>query len=100
MKKTAIKLFIIFLSSNSFGQTSKEFVESGDKKQEDYDWKGAIADYSSAIKLDSTNAKAYGRRGYVKSFKLKDYKAACLDWKKAAAFGDEISKGLLENLCD
>ena len=100
MKKTAIKLFIIFLSTNSFGQTSKEFVESGNKKYQDYDWKGAINDYSSAIKLDSSNATAYSSRGSVKAFKLKDYKGACLDWKKAAYFGDDKSKTFFQTFCN
>ncbi|MBO1349641.1 MAG: tetratricopeptide repeat protein [Hormoscilla sp. GUM202] len=46
------------------------------------DYKGAIADYSQALKIIPDDAKAYGNRG-ISRHKLGDYKGAIADYNRA-----------------
>lgn len=64
-----------------FGQTSKEYLENGIAKHEKQDFKGAIRDYTKAIKEDKKNGDAYFNRGTCE-LALKDFNAAMTDFDK------------------
>ncbi|HYG39250.1 MAG TPA: tetratricopeptide repeat protein [Cytophagales bacterium] len=55
------------------------------------DFKGALADYNSAIELDNKNHEAYVNRGLVKE-KLKDYEEAIKDFTRAIAIRPDYWK--------
>ena len=61
---------------------SSEFIYKGASKANLHDYKGAIADYSNAIRIDSANARAYYARGQSKE-KLQDHVGAISDFTKA-----------------
>jgi tetratricopeptide (TPR) repeat protein len=81
MKNTLTALTII-CALTVFGQTSKEHLENGITKHQQKDYKGAIKDYSKAIKEDKTNSDAYCNCGTCELV-LKDFKAAMTDFNKA-----------------
>ena len=56
-------------------------------------YKGAIADYDKAIKLNPKDAKAYNNRGGTKNM-LGDYKGAIADWEKAIELNPSYKKVL------
>ena len=78
--KTLTFLLLAF-SLNCFSQTEEEFFDSGMKKYEVGDYKGAIADYTKAIELNPNYINAYLKRGLTKS-KLEDWKSAIIDFNK------------------
>jgi len=65
-------------------QTAKEYFDSGIIKQNNENYKGAIADYNKAIDINPKLVKVYNNRGNAKS-DLKDYKGAISDFNKAIA---------------
>ena len=71
----------IFCSFLSFGQTSQELFENGLKKHQNQDYKGAIKDYTKAIKENKENKVAYFNRGTCE-LALKDFDAATEDFTK------------------
>ena len=78
------KLLIIslFIPLISFGQTGREYFESGMSKSELKDYYGAISDFTKAIELNSNNRYFYSDRGDAK-YELKDYYGAISDYTKA-----------------
>ncbi|MDD5185797.1 MAG: tetratricopeptide repeat protein [Paludibacter sp.] len=80
MKKIFI-VFSIFYSLTTFSQTVHECYKSGITKHKQLDYKGAIKDYSSAIKANNLYEEAYFNRG-ICELKLKDYNAALKDFTK------------------
>ncbi|NOX18636.1 MAG: tetratricopeptide repeat protein [Chlorobi bacterium] len=63
------------------------------------DYRGAIADYGEAIKLDANVAEYYVNR--AEALKILDYMdAACLDWSKAGELGDEEVYDLIKKYCN
>jgi tetratricopeptide (TPR) repeat protein len=80
------KLFKLLITWPKFSAkeflTSYEYYTRGIEKTELQDYKGAIADYTKAIKIDSENALAYFKRGAIKDY-LKDFKGAITDYTKA-----------------
>ena len=56
----------LLISFSSFGQTAKEYFNSGYDKAEAKDYYGAISDYNKAIELDPNDAAAYYNRGISK----------------------------------
>ena len=66
-------------------QSKKDFekyLNSGNKRFKQKDYRGAIADYTKAIKTDRNNATAYYNRAGAR-MELKDYKGAIADYTKA-----------------
>ncbi|AFZ04430.1 Tetratricopeptide TPR_1 repeat-containing protein [Calothrix sp. PCC 6303] len=59
-----------------------DFLIKGNEKSSNKDYRGAIADYSEAIKLDPNYADAYYGRGIVRS-KLGDKQGAMADYTQA-----------------
>lgn len=90
MRITIITLMLI-CSMKVFGQTSEEYLENGISKHKEYDYKGAIKDYSKAIKVDKNNRDAYFNRGTCK-LALKDFKGARTDFDKTIKLDPKFVK--------
>ena len=75
------KLLIAFLllSNVSFGQTFEEYFKSGNEKAKTENLTGAIEDYSRAIELNQSLAKAYINRGLIKA-KQNNFEEAIEDY--------------------
>jgi tetratricopeptide (TPR) repeat protein len=63
------------------------------------DYRGAIADYTLAIKLNPKLTEAYLNRGIVKNI-LKDKNGACLDWSKAGELGYKEAYEIIKKYCN
>jgi len=59
MKKLIILLVALVSLTTAYCQTANEYVNMGDVKQLRKDYRGAIADYTKAIEIDSSYAYAY-----------------------------------------
>ena len=107
--KTGIALVtskIVILNSDSAIAESAEFYNKrGNQKYDVEDYKGAISDFSKAIKINPQYGDAYNNRGNVK-LDLNIYKGAISDYTKAIKinpqYGDAYyNRGLAkENLKD
>jgi len=104
MKKIITLLTALFLVSNVYGQSAKEYYNRGRNKDRLHDYRGAMADYNKAIELNPNLALDYYGRGKAKS-ELHDYRGAMPDYTKAielnpnyaeAYFHRGVSKLLLE----
>lgn len=63
----SILLFFLFsLTFAGYSQTAKEYYNRGLAKEELKDYRGAIADYSTAIEIDPKYAITYYFRGLAK----------------------------------
>ncbi len=86
MKKNVYLAILLLVSVPSFSQTynrsARELFYKGNDKVAGKDFRGAIEDYSRAIKLDSGFKQAYENRGVAK-FRLGDNKGAIEDYTSA-----------------
>ena len=57
------------------------YYNRGIDKSDVGDYYGAISDYSKAIEINPSYAKAYANRGIAKEL-IGDRKGACSDWRK------------------
>ncbi|MGK7873930.1 MAG: tetratricopeptide repeat protein [Xenococcaceae cyanobacterium] len=69
-------------SSSTASQTAKDFFNQGYKKDEQGDYKGAIEDYTQAIRINPNYADAYNNRGLAR-YQLGEYQAAIEDYTQA-----------------
>lgn len=83
-KILGICLIAILLATACSSARERAFatVKEGNTKNYDSDFKGALASYSEAIKIDPTYAPAWFFRGNTR-FNLKDIKGAIADYSKA-----------------
>ena len=81
---------------NSSSTKKIDYFELAYAKSEKGDHKGAISDYTKAIKLKPDYAIAYNNRGSAK-YDLGDKKGACSDYKKAASLGGKSTKKWLNS---
>ncbi|MEW6302891.1 MAG: tetratricopeptide repeat protein [Verrucomicrobiota bacterium] len=84
--KSLLQFFIslnllYFPLASILGQDAQAYIDSGDKKREQQDWDGAIADYTRAIELDPKKATAYVSRASAKEAKG-DFTGAVADWSQ------------------
>jgi tetratricopeptide (TPR) repeat protein len=89
--KSTITAFLLICTIAVFGQTSKEHLENGITKHEKQDFKGAIKDYSKAIKADKKNKNAYYNRGNCE-LALKDFNSAMTDFDKTIKLDPKFVK--------
>ncbi len=85
MKHIFILLLLTIGISGYSQDTKREAAKLSDKairKMVNKDYKGAILDFSKAIKLDPKSAGEYHLRGSCKE-KLEDYRGAMLDYNQA-----------------
>ena len=82
MKKLFFLLSLISISINSFCQSAMELNNQGIDKVILKDYKGAIQNFTDAIRIDSTYIEAYNNRGFCKRM-LGDNKGAIEDNSKA-----------------
>ncbi|MGB3652864.1 MAG: tetratricopeptide repeat protein [Rivularia sp. (in: cyanobacteria)] len=63
-------------------QDAAKYFKSGNKRFEQGDYRGAIADFTQAIQINPNNTQVYYNRGVYRS-QLKDYRGAIADYNKA-----------------
>src|SRR5271163_4640967 len=83
MKRLLIIIF--FFPLLGFAQTSDQYLNSGNQKSNVKNYRGAIADFTSAIGLNGNNVKAYLYRGNAYG-NINDYNHAIEDFTKVLAF--------------
>ena len=79
---TTLIIFCLFITTLAYAKTAEDYLESGNTKYNQQDYKGAIQDYNKAIELNPSDAEAYNNRGNAKDI-LKDYRGAIQDYNKA-----------------
>ena len=97
--KNILFTLALLISFVSYGQTAKEYFDSGYDKTEAKDYYGAIADYTKAIEINPNYANAFINRGTSKG-KLGDLNGACADWKKAAELGNTDAAEWVAKQCN
>lgn len=85
---------IVCCSFNAQGQTSEDYVQSGNTKFNNKDLIGAIQDYTSAIELAPNNHEAYNNRGVATSG-LGNDRLAIADFNMAVKFAPELPRSYL-----
>jgi tetratricopeptide (TPR) repeat protein len=63
------------------------YLEKGNAKSDNGDWKGAIEDYNKAVKFNPKNAEGYYRRALM-AHNLKDYWIAINDYSNAISLNN------------
>ena len=82
MKKHLLYLIFALASFEIFAQTTaEEYLNIAVSKFYLDDMKGAIVDYTKAIKIDTNYVEAYRKRGLAKET-LKDFSGAIVDYTK------------------
>ena len=74
-KNAFFSLIICMLSLSLYAQNANDFFDRGNSKAKLGDYRGAIADYTTAIEIDPKEAAAYNNRGLSKD-NLGDYRGA------------------------
>src|ERR1041385_8367789 len=83
LREYSFVILILLISASAFAQQkADDLVKSGNKKDSEKNFNGAIDDFSAALKLDSDNVNAYYYRGYVK-YEMKKYEEAISDFDQA-----------------
>jgi tetratricopeptide (TPR) repeat protein len=81
MKRTLFFTLAVFSFINVYSQTADYYNRQGSSKDSLKDYKGAIADYTRAIRINPKAADVYYYRGTAK-YNLKDYPGAIADFTK------------------
>ena len=97
MKKILLPLALL-ISFSSFGQTAKEYYDSGIKKEKNGNYYGAIADFNKSIELDSDYGLHYFNRALAKRL-VGDKKGACEDARKSGSLGYPFPK-MIADACN
>ena len=79
---------VIFNSDLAIAESAEFYYERGNDKYDAEDYKGAIKDYTKAIKINPQYSDALNNRGNVK-LDLNLYKAAIKDYTKAIEFSPQ-----------
>jgi tetratricopeptide (TPR) repeat protein len=80
-----IAIFMLLVSVNSIGQNGKKYYKAGQEFFEGLKYEDAIAQFTSAIGLEPSNADYYIARGHAFEL-LQKYAEAKGDYEKAAVF--------------
>jgi tetratricopeptide (TPR) repeat protein len=70
------------------------YAERGFARMEQKNWRGALEDYTAAIRIDSMNEEYFLNRGLTKE-KLKDFDGAYRDYSKAISLKENFEKAWL-----
>lgn len=105
-KKCTLLLVAVLVSLNAFSQTAADYLSNGNNLAKEGNYSNALTAFSSAIKLDSTNAEAYYLRGKCyfmmenDALAIKDYdRSLRIDpYKKDAYYMRAQSKGFMGDL--
>src|SRR5689334_10807666 len=89
MKTSLLFIYAFSLIIISHSQTVKKHNKQGIKFYYQENYEGAIAEFTKAVKLDSTSVDAYFYRGNAKEL-LKDYTGAIEDFTKAIQYDNEF----------
>lgn len=79
MKKIILLTILLLVGANGFSQTSESYFNKGELKKNNDNYKGAIEDYSNAIKVDSQNINAILQRAFCFNM-LSEYESAIKDY--------------------
>ena len=79
---------VIFNSESAIAESIEFYKNSGNDKLDNKDYKGAISDFTEAIKISSKDGDAYKGRGVAKSF-LGNDKGAISDLTEAIRINPE-----------
>lgn len=71
--------------------TAEELYQRGYTKSQRGDYRGAIADYTEAVKLNSNIAEVYCYRGFA-LYKLRDYRGANADYSQALQLNASLAE--------
>lgn len=85
--KNLLLLSFIMINCSIWAQSATAYFDKAFKKAEAGNTKGAIADYTKAIAMNSKFVEAYQNRGVAK-FKLNDLKGALADFSKTIELDD------------
>ena len=94
-----ILFIVLFLPASFFAQTAETYYKRGIDKFEKQDYRGAIADYTKRIELNSDYAEAYFNRGITKLI-LGQKDSECLDFSKAGELGYSKAYNLIRKYCN
>jgi tetratricopeptide (TPR) repeat protein len=95
----------LFVPEKVNAESANFFINRGVDKLDAEDYKGAISDFTEAIKINPKDGVAYFNRGLAKDY-LEDYKGAISDYTEAikinpkdgdAYFNRGVAKGSLED---
>jgi tetratricopeptide (TPR) repeat protein len=91
MKKKVFFLSAVFVFAtfSVFGQSAKKFFKAGNEFLDNNKFEDAIAQYTSAIGLEPSNAEYYSCRGGAYEV-LKKYNEAYADFEKAIVFKPKV----------
>jgi tetratricopeptide (TPR) repeat protein len=70
--------------------TADDYILQGSIKSKSKDYKGSIADYDQAIRINPNNAVAYSNRGYARR-KLGDNQGAIADYDRAIEIDPKVA---------
>lgn len=73
----------VFMILPAYSVTADEYAGQAAAKAKDKNYKGAVADYNSAIKADPKNAGYYSEKAFIELINLHDYKQAHKDIETA-----------------
>jgi tetratricopeptide (TPR) repeat protein len=96
MKKLLFLMTIlsVFISLNSFSQNGKKYFKAGQEFFEGMKYEDAVAQYTSAIGLEPSNADYYLARGEALE-KLAKYADAKNDYEKASVFAPKNADAVI-----
>ena len=77
---------IISHTETVFAKSKEFYIDRGKSKQKTNDYKGAIEDFTKAIKFNPKDVAAFFLRGISKD-KLGDKIGSCIDGKQALSLG-------------
>jgi tetratricopeptide (TPR) repeat protein len=75
--------------------TAESYFQKGEQRYWKYDFRGAIADYTQAIRLKPNFAFAYINRGLCR-FQLKDFQGAIVDYTQAIRLNPNFAYAYLD----
>jgi hypothetical protein len=83
---------------NNMKAKADDAYNSGVKKSQEKDYKGAVTDFNETLKYNPKDIDALYNRGVMK-LKLKDIEGACTDWNAIKELGKSDADELINKYC-